>query len=221
MQRSKVKKCLLVLLLSLSMAFTMVPGGVLAEGNDNDNSEGVNVEENEGGDAVKQEAPKAEGEVAADASGVSDEAAKDEEKKADADAGNAVGNKAVLKSAKAQTAAFLDTNSGDDANDGTDKTKAVRTFAKAYELAGEGGTIVICGESCAIEISNSKMTVKNVTIVRDASYDNSGRPMGLRHLFEIDGSDNITFENVTVDGNKDNAAVAEASPLLWVHDGGH
>ena len=46
MQRSKVKKCLLVLLLSLSMAFTMVPGGVLAEGNDNDNSEGVNVEEN-------------------------------------------------------------------------------------------------------------------------------------------------------------------------------
>lgn len=220
MQRSKVKKCLLVLLLSLSMAFTMVPGGVLAEGNDNDNSEGVNVEENEGGDAVKQEAPKAEGEVAADASGVSDEAAKDEEKKADADAGNAVGNKAVLKSAKAQTAAFLDTNSGDDANDGTDKTKAVRTFAKAYELAGEGGTIVICGESCAIEISNSKMTVKNVTIVRDASYDNSGRPMGMRHLFEIDGSYNITFENVTVDGNKDNAAVAEASPLLWVHDGG-
>ena len=44
------------------------------------------AEENEGGDAVKQEAPKAEGEVAADASGVSDEAAKDEEKKADADA---------------------------------------------------------------------------------------------------------------------------------------
>ena len=69
MQRSKVKKCLLVLLLSLSMAFTMVPGGVLAEGHDNANSEGVNVEENEGGDAVKQEAPKAEGEVAADASG--------------------------------------------------------------------------------------------------------------------------------------------------------
>ncbi len=32
-------------------------------------------------------------------------------KKADADAGNAVRNKAVLKSAKAQTAAFLDTNS--------------------------------------------------------------------------------------------------------------
>ena len=57
MQRSKVKKCLLVLLLSLSMAFTMVPGGVLAEGNDNDNSEGVNVEENEGGDAVLQGYP--------------------------------------------------------------------------------------------------------------------------------------------------------------------
>lgn len=66
-----------MLLLSLSMAFTMVPGGVLAEGNDNDNSEGVNVEENEGGAAVKQDAPEAEGEDAADASEVSDKAAKD------------------------------------------------------------------------------------------------------------------------------------------------
>ena len=60
-------------------------------------------------------------------------------------------NKALLKSAKSTDSSVSGYSSGDDANDGIDKTKAVRTFARLMNWPEKAAPIVICGESCAIE----------------------------------------------------------------------
>lgn len=229
MQRNKVKKCLLALVLSLTMSLTMLPGAVNAEEIDSKGSGEPKVEEAQGEGQKDQQ--KVEGKEEAEGA---DEKVSDTAKEENGDTSDEgkVQKKAVLKAAKAaegkdsentiepktagNTIYLNDALSAgaDDNNPGTSKDKPVRTFNKAYELAGKGGTIIICGITKWIELDQD---LSDVTIKLDDDYDTSG--LGSYPTTEVLKvvTKSITFTNVTVDGNKANAKVdSESSPLIYI-----
>lgn len=85
---------------------------------------------------------------------------------------------------------YLDGQNGLDTNGGTSKDDAVKTFAKAKELAGENGKIIVAG---TVKIESSA-TLDKAEVIRDGDF--SG------FLFEITGENTeVTLTNITIDGN--------------------
>lgn len=91
-------------------------------------------------------------------------------------------------------AVYLNGTSGDDAKDGTAAESAVRTFARAKELAAADqsiqtiyitGTVPISGE---ISLKGTKAVIK-----RDPGFDD--------YLMRVNGGATATLSDITIDGN--------------------
>lgn len=231
MQRNKVKKCLLALVLSLTVSLAMLPSGVRAEEIDSKGSGEPKVEDAQGEGQNKAEDKKEAEDTDKKVSDAVKEENKDSSKeenknssnegkvqnkavlKAVGDAGNQDSDKSIEAKAEGNTIYLNDAISAgaSDSNDGLSKDKPVKTFDKAYELAGKGGTIIICDTTYWIEVNHD---LSDVTIKLDEDYDTSKMDLG-SEVIKIGG--NVTFTNVTIDGNKANAKVAPTySPLVYV-----
>ena len=231
MQRNKVKKCLLALVLSLTVSLAMLPSGVRAEEIDSEGSGEPKVEDAQGEGQNKAEDKKEAEDTDKKVSDAVKEENKDSSKeenknssnegkvqnkavlKAVGDAGNQDSDKSIEAKAEGNTIYLNDAISAgaSDSNDGLSKDKPVKTFDKAYELAGKGGTIIICDTTYWIEVNHG---LSDVTIKLDEDYDTSKMDLG-SEVIKIGG--NVTFTNVTIDGNKANAKVAPTySPLVYV-----
>ena len=101
------------------------------------------------------------------------------------------------------TTVYLNSSSGDDANDGLSAANAVKTLDKALELAGEGGTILL---GSTVFISDDR-TLEGVTISRAEGFTAT--------MLVVSGSATLTLQNVTLDG----ANVANSNYLVQVSSG--
>lgn len=102
------------------------------------------------------------------------------------------------------TAIYLNGASGDDANDGSSKEKAVKTFTKAKELATTykgintiyiTGTVPVSGE---ISLDGT-----NAILKREASFNGN--------LINVASGTTATLKNIVVDGNSEEATGANKS----------
>ena len=155
MQRNKVKKCLLALVLSLTVSLAMLPSGVRAEEIDSKGSGEPKVEDAQGEGQNKAEDKKEAEDTDKKVSDAVKEENKDSSKeenknssnegkvqnkavlKAVGDAGNQDSDKSIEAKAEGNTIYLNDAISAgaSDSNDGLSKDKPVKTFDKAYELA--------------------------------------------------------------------------------------
>ncbi|MFR8665645.1 MAG: hypothetical protein ACLVEL_08945 [Ruthenibacterium sp.] len=104
-------------------------------------------------------------------------------------------------------AVYLNGEHGSDDKTGTDAENAVKTLAKAKELAGEGGTILITGN---VKLENAgEVNLSGTAVQRGGEYQGA--------LFTVSGSTVLNLSDVTLDGNK--AAVDAADALVAVSDG--
>lgn len=83
-------------------------------------------------------------------------------------------------------AVHIDGQNGNDSNSGEDASTAVRTIAKAAELAGEGGTIVVDGSV----VIDEKIDLNNLVIERGDNM--KGILLSVRN--------EVSLTNVTIDG---------------------
>lgn len=109
-------------------------------------------------------------------------------------------------------AIYLNGDSGDDNNDGSEPEKAVKTFTKAKDLATEHqnieqiiviGTTEISGE---VSLSGTK-----AKLVRDETFNG--------YLLRVNGSSvSATLQDIVIDGNSENNTSIEDS-LIYVNGG--
>ena len=112
-----------------------------------------------------------------------------------------------LPAAPYAAAVYLNGERGSDDKTGTDAENAVKTLAKAKELAGEGGTILITGN---VKLENAgEVNLSGTAVQRGGEYQGA--------LFTVSGSTVLNLSDVTLDGNK--AAVDAADALVAVSDG--
>jgi|GEM_PF-6410047 LPXTG-site transpeptidase (sortase) family protein len=113
--------------------------------------------------------------------------------------------KAKLQAIDANTTAiYLNGVTGNDANDGTTQATAVRTFAKAKELATtfQGintiyitGTVPVSGET--------SLAGTNAILKREASF--------IGFLLNVGSGQTVTLSQITIDGNSEEATGADKS----------
>ena len=112
-----------------------------------------------------------------------------------------------LPAAPYAAAVYLNGERGSDDKTGTDAENAVKTLAKAKELAGEGGTILITGN---VKLENAgEVSLSGVTVRRGGDYQGA--------LFTVSGSTELNLSDVTLDGNK---TEVDASDALVAVSGG-
>ena len=84
---------------------------------------------------------------------------------------------------------YLNTRSGSDSADGQTSAKAVKTLAKAKQLAGNGGTVYITGSHIDI---TSNTTISDVILKCDTSISD--------YMIYVQNGATLILQNVTVDG---------------------
>lgn len=116
-----------------------------------------------------------------------------------------------LKIREIGTKLYLDGKSGNDDNDGTTEENAVKSFAKAKELASTNQKIkqiVVIG---ATDIENDiSLEGTNAKVVRGEEFND--------YLFNVPGGKVATLKNITIDGNSENNTNIEKS-LVQVNRG--
>ena len=110
------------------------------------------------------------------------------------------------------SAVYLDSTSGDDAQDGKTADKAVKTLTKAFEIADDGGTIyllsdivlpsetVLSGDKSITLAGKAGETAKKITYTKDTSTTSTDLYMievGVEYGTAT--ATNLTLENVTID----------------------
>lgn len=91
---------------------------------------------------------------------------------------------------------YLNGVSGDDNKDGTSKENAVKTFARAKELAEEKSSDIIVVGTVTINDTQELSLKEGLRVLRGESFN--------KYLFEITGSNaNVTLTNITIDGDSD------------------
>lgn len=115
------------------------------------------------------------------------------------------------------TCVYLNGVDGDDANDGTTKDDAVKTFERAKSLAeslvanGKNVVVYITGTVTADSDSTWKFDdPEKVTVFRDADFDGN--------MVKVSSSGKLTLTNIVIDGNKANADAGKNS-LIEVSGG--
>lgn len=96
------------------------------------------------------------------------------------------------------TAIYLNGSSGNDANDGSSKDLAVRTFERAKQIASSYQNITTIFITGQVEI-NGEISLEgtNAIIKREKSYNG--------YLFFVAPSNEATLSNITIDGNSEQA----------------
>lgn len=113
-----------------------------------------------------------------------------------------------------QNAIYLNGASGDDSKDGTTKETAVKTFAKAKELATNNSAITTIYVTGTVPVSG-EITLEgtNAVLKREKDFN--------RYLLSTSGE--TTFKNITIDGNQENSSAIQSlvnvSNTLNIQDG--
>ena len=103
-----------------------------------------------------------------------------------------------------QSEVYLDGSAGNDSDDGTTSTTAVKTFEKAKNKLASDGTIWITDGVTVSADTTWSLPAENygtAIVMRDPSYTGA-------LVTEIGGT--FKLENITIDGNRDNVTAAAA-----------
>lgn len=103
---------------------------------------------------------------------------------------------------------YLDGKAGNDDNDGKSTATAVKTFAKAKELASNSTKIIVTGTT-AIE-GDINLSDLSAEVVRADNFNG--------YLFEVPSGKTATLTNIVIDGNSENNKTIEKS-LVTVKSG--
>lgn len=103
---------------------------------------------------------------------------------------------------------YLDGKAGNDDNDGKSTATAVKTFAKAKELASNANKILVTGTT-AIE-GDINLSGLSARIIRAVNFNG--------YLFEVPSGKTATLTSIVIDGNSENNKVIEKS-LISVKSG--
>lgn len=102
---------------------------------------------------------------------------------------------------------YLDGAFGNDANDGTAKDKAVKTFARAKELAATNQDILYINVIGTTDVSGDvSLDGTNATLRRDPDFAG--------YLLQVKDGETATLKKITVDGNADKANATKS--LVYV-----
>ncbi len=107
---------------------------------------------------------------------------------------------------------YINGTAGDDANNGEDSSKAVKTLDRAKKLVAENGLIYACGQ---INVSETE-TLSNVTVKRAEGYH--GKIFNVDGSWGANGDVEFTMTGVTVDG-ENNEDTDLYGYLVMVTDG--
>ncbi|MDY3051797.1 MAG: Cna B-type domain-containing protein [Ndongobacter sp.] len=103
------------------------------------------------------------------------------------------------------TEIYLDGQNGDDSKDGTTKENAVKTFAKAKELAAANQDIVTIWVMGTVSVSGEiSLSGTNAILKREKDFPD--------YLIQI--RDAATMNGITVDGNQENARASKSLILV-------
>ena len=92
---------------------------------------------------------------------------------------------------------YINCADGLDSNNGAAVDSPVQTLDKALELAGEGGTIYVCGKR-AIAITTEVTLGNNITFKPESEFTSNS-------TFNVSGGGHLIVNNVTFDGGKGEA----------------
>ena len=92
---------------------------------------------------------------------------------------------------------YINCADGLDSNNGAAVDSPVQTLDKALELAGEGGTIYVCGKR-AIAITTEVTLGNNITFKKESESTSNS-------IFNVSGGGHLIVNNVTFDGGKGEA----------------
>lgn len=116
-----------------------------------------------------------------------------------------------------QEAVYLNGRSGNDSADGSSAENAVKTFARAKEIAQENENVKTIYITNSVSISGEiSLEGTNAAVKRDPSY--SG------YLMVINSGDSAVLKNITIDGNSSEATGTTKSMIrdmgsLTIEDG--
>ncbi len=123
----------------------------------------------------------------------------------------------LLSLTESSTSIYLDGVNGNDANDGSTKETAVKTFEKAKELVTSYTNITTIFVTGQVTIDGDiSLEGSNAIVKRDESYNG--------YLFFINTSNVVTLSNITIDGNSElatnaNKALIYCKGTLNITDG--
>jgi LPXTG-motif cell wall-anchored protein len=116
-----------------------------------------------------------------------------------------------------QNAVYLNGKSGDDSADGSTADLAVKTFARAKEIAQSNGNITSIYITDSVSVSGEiSLEGTNAVVKRDASFGG--------YLLVINRGDSAVLKNITIDGNSSEASGTTKSLIydrgsLTIEDG--
>ena len=118
---------------------------------------------------------------------------------------------------EAISAIYLNGQNGDDSKDGTTAKNAVKTFAKAKELATENQNITTIYITGTVNVSG-EVTLKgtNAVVKREASFNG--------YLMQVGDTATATFSDIRIDGNSEEAtgttkSLINSTGTLNIQDG--
>ena len=118
---------------------------------------------------------------------------------------------------EAISAIYLNGQNGDDSKDGTTAKNAVKTFAKAKELATENQNITTIYITGTVNVSG-EVTLKgtNAVVKREASFNG--------YLMQVGNTATATFSDIRIDGNSEEAtgttkSLINSTGTLNIQDG--
>lgn len=137
---------------------------------------------------------------------------------AESEAGGLMSSEAVMGGAPQEvTSIYLNGMSGDDSKDGTTAGNAVKTFARAKELATANQSVTTIYVTGPVSISGEiSLKGTNAILKRDPSFND--------YLMTVDGNASATLSDITVDGNSEEAvnttrSLINSEGVLNIKDG--